>query len=104
MQQKHYFRTIILCDSPLYDYYQYKDIFQIYPLVDERIKPGSTIRQVPMYLEYWIDLDKLEKKSDEMYQGDNRETELNEAQNNHLKELLRQLTTYTTYHFFVYDY
>jgi hypothetical protein len=102
MSNRIYKQDIVFCSSNIHDHYKYSDIFQIYPVDEPRATPTSYIREVPMYLEYWIDADNAKKTAPPVSCGGVLTHD--EYQNNYLKDLLRQLTIYTGVHFFANDY
>lgn len=103
MENRKYFKSIVFCKEFIHDHFRYKDIFQIYPVVDNRVRPDAHITQVPMFIEYWLNADTSIKTAPPVSFEDGVPT-MDETQNNYLKDLLRQLSVYTSYHFFVNDY
>lgn len=87
---KRFFRTHILCNTPLTGYFRYMDDFQIYPIEkDALISPYAS--HFPLYLEYSVDVN-----------NDINEEQLSVVTLNKEKEIVRLLSVFTTFHFFYY--
>lgn len=87
---RRYFRTHILCNTPLKGYYRYEDQFQLLPLeTDALYSPYAS--HYPMYLEYSVDVE-----------SDITNENLSVVTLNKEKEIVRLLSVFNTFHFFYY--
>ena len=87
---RRYFRTLVLCKTPLEVVFRYKDLFQIYPIENDALINNSA-KHHPLYLEYCVNVPFDISKVDLAVESLNQE-----------KEIVRLLSLFSTFRFFFY--